>query len=287
MAKIRRGARVVGNRLALPERRTATNRSRQVQSLTRALALLELVARSHDGLTLAELARTVGLPPSTVHRFLTTLEQRGYVRHDAAGSIWQIGVQAFIVGSAFLRTRDVLAMAQPHMRRLMEESGETVNLYVVDEGEVVCIGQVECRQMMRAIARPGGRVKMHCSGAGKAMLAWLPEAELTRVVRQHGLKRFTERTLDTPSRLHRDLETVRERGWAVDDEEYAVGLRCVAAAVSDEQGQPVAALSLSGPGARIDETRLADLGALAARIATEFSAELGGHSAARPRSWRV
>jgi IclR family acetate operon transcriptional repressor len=101
------------------------------------------------------------------------------------------------------------------------------------------------------------------------------------MIRSHGLKRFTERTLDTPTRLRRDLEFVRERGYAIDDEEHAVGLRCVASVVFDEHGQPVAALSLSGPGARVDETRLAELGALTARVAAEFSAELGGHSAAR------
>ena len=267
--------------------RPDVDRAGRVQSISRALAILHALAESGEGMTLTDVMQLVGLPASTAHRILTTLQQERFVRFDGTAHLWQVGVEAFIVGNAFARTRDVVAMARPYLRRLMQEGGETANLYLEQDGQAICMAQIECRQMMRAIARPGGRVKMHCSGAGKAMLAWLPEAELTRVIRQHGLKRFTERTLDTPSRLHRDLETVRERGWAVDDEEYAVGLRCVAAAVSDEQGQPVAALSLSGPGARIDETRLADLGALAARIAAEFSAELGGHSAARPRSWRV
>ena len=267
--------------------RPDVDRAGRVQSISRALAILHALAESGEGMTLTDVMQLVGLPASTAHRILTTLQQERFVRFDGTAHLWQVGVEAFIVGNAFARTRDVVAMARPYLRRLMQEGGETANLYLEQDGQAICMAQIECRQMMRAIARPGGRVKMHCSGAGKAMLAWLPEAELTRVIRQHGLKRFTERTLDTPSRLHRDLETVRERGWAVDDEEYAVGLRCVAAAVSDEQGQPVAALSLSGPGARIDETRLADLGALAARIAAEFSAELGGHSAARPKSWRV
>ena len=110
----------------------------QVQSLTRALALLEAVARSHDGLALTELAQTVGLPPSTAHRLLTTLQQGRFVRFDLLASVWQIGVQAFVVGNAFARTRDVLTMARPHMRRLMEESGETVNLYVADERARPC-----------------------------------------------------------------------------------------------------------------------------------------------------
>jgi IclR family transcriptional regulator, acetate operon repressor len=255
--------------------------SGQVQSVGRALAILRALAESGDGMTLTDVAQIVGLPPSTAHRLLTTLQRERFVRLDGTAHLWQVGVEAFIIGNAFVRTRDAVAMARPYLRRLMEEGGETANLYLEQDGEAVCMAQVECRQVMRAIARPGGRVKMHCSGAGKAMLGWLPESELTRVIRQHGLKRFTERTLDTPSRLRRDLERVRERGYAIDDEEHAVGLRCVAAAIFDEHGQPAAALSLSGPGARIGEGRLDELGALTARIAAEFSAELGGHSAAR------
>ena len=280
MAEMRRGTRVRGNRLTSAETRTATSSSRQILSLTRALTLLELVARSHDGLALTELARTAGLPSSTVHRLLTTLEQRGYVRQDAAGSIWQIGVQAFVVGSAFLRTRDVLTMAQPYMRRLMEESGETVNLYVVDEGEVVCIGQVECRQMMRAIARPGIRIKMHCSAAGKAMLAWLPEPEMRRILERHGLPRVTERTLVSTEALSANLEQGRAQGHAVDDEEHAAGLRCVAAPIFDEQRRPLASLSVSGPSARLTDQRLKQLGSMVAAAAHAVTAKFGGHEAA-------
>lgn len=196
-------------------------RAGQVQSVTRALAILRGLAESGDGMTLSDVAQIVGLAPSTAHRLLTTLQQERFVRFDATAHLWQVGVEAFIIGNAFVRTRDVVAMARPYLRRLMEEGGETANLYLEQDGEAICMAQVECRQMMRAIARPGGRVKMHCSGAGKAMLGWLADAELTRVIRTHGLKRFTERTLDTPSRLRRDLELVRERGYAVDDEEHS------------------------------------------------------------------
>ena len=259
-------------------------RAGQVQSVTRAVAILRAIAESGDGMTLTDVAQIVGLPPSTAHRLLTTLQQERFVRFDSTAYLWQVGVEAFIIGNAFVRTRDVVAMARPYLRRLMEEGGETANLYLEQDGEAICMAQIECRQMMRAIARPGGRVKMHCSGAGKAILGWTPDDDLTRIVRQHGLKRFTEHTLDTPSRLRRDLSLVRERGYAVDDEEHAVGLRCVAAPVFDEYGRPVAALSLSGPGARIDNSRLTQFGELTAQVAADFSAELGGHSAARPGS---
>ena len=115
-----------------------------------------------------------GLPASTVHRLLKSLEQRHYVVHDEDRGRWFIGVQAFSVGGAFLRGRNYAALARPIMRRLMEEAGETVNLAVEDRGEAVFLAQVECRQMMRALSQPGIRVPLHCSGVGKALLAALP-----------------------------------------------------------------------------------------------------------------
>ena len=250
----------------------------RVQSLTRALSLLDALAETADGMTLSDAAQIVGLAPSTAHRLLTTLESQRYVRFVASEGLWQVGVQCFVVGQAFRRSRDVATTARPHMRHLMEESGETVNLYIEEGGEAVCMAQVECRQMMRAISRPGGRVKLHCSGAGKAMLAFMPASEVARILRTHGLPRASKKTLDTPKKLKADLERVRERGFAVDDEEHAVGLRCVAAPILDEDGKPLAALSISGPLARIDETAIGVMGGLVRRAALAVTDQVGGRA---------
>jgi IclR family acetate operon transcriptional repressor len=260
-----------------PQPRTSkTVPGSQVKSLTRALSILDALAQSNEGLTLTTLAQTVRLPLSTTHRLLTTLQHRRFARFDPLATSWQIGVQAFVVGYAFARTRDIVLLARPHMRRLMEESGETVNLYVMSDGEAICMAQVESRQMMRAISRPGGRVMMHHSGAGKAMLAHLPKEEMTRIIRLHGLPRATERTLTTVGSLRADLQAIRSRGFAIDDEEHAVGLRCVAAAVFDELGRPLAGISLSGPTARILDERLDALGARVMEAARATTAEVGG-----------
>jgi len=250
----------------------------RVQSLTRALALLDTLAAAADGMTLSDVAQIVGLAPSTAHRLLTTLESQRYVRFVPGEGLWQVGVQAFVVGQAFRRSRDVVTLARPQMRHLMEESGETVNLYIEEGGEAVCMAQVECRQMMRAISRPGGRVKLHCSGAGKAILAALPASEVARILQTHGLPRVSEKTLDTPKKLKADLDRVRERGYAVDDEEHAVGLRCVAAPILDEEGKPLAALSISGPLARIDDPAIGVMGGLVRRAAAAVTEQVGGRA---------
>ena len=247
-----------------------------VQALTRALSILGALAESDDGLTLTSLAKSVVLPPSTAHRLLTTLQRQRFVHFDSMSMLWQIGFQAFVVGNAFARSRDVVMIARPYMRRLMEESGETVNLYVLIDGEAICMAQVESRQMMRAISRPGGRVEMHFSGAGKAMLAHRPHQEVADIAAKRGLPRATPNTIVSYRKLQADLVRTRSRGFAVDDEEYAVGLRCVGAPILDEHGEALAALSLSGPTARMSDDRLAILGSAVANATRLVTVELGG-----------
>ena len=190
--------------------------SDQVQSLVRALALLNRIGEAPDGgVTLTELSKQVGLPSSTAHRLLTTLEQERYVRFDTDGRLWSIGVQAFVTGSTFTKTRSLVGLARPHMRHLMEESGETVNLAVEDEGEAVYLSQVECRQMMRAFARPGSRVPLHCSAVGKAILSVISDKSLGKILNKHGMPRVTVKTISTPAALRAELARVRAAGYAV------------------------------------------------------------------------
>lgn len=259
-----------------PAARPAAERSDQVQSLVRALAIVNRLAAADEGVTLTEVAQQVGLSPSTAHRLLTTLEQERYVHFDAERRLWSVGVQAFVAGNAFLKTRSLVGGARPHMRALMEESEETANLAVEDQAEAVYLSQVECRQMMRAFARPGGRVPLHCSGVGKALLSAMPDADLARVLHRQGMARITVKTITTTPALRGDLAQARARGYALDDEEHAVGMRCVAAVIFNEGAEPVAAVSLSGPMARIPDQRIPLLGDLVRRKADAITAQLGG-----------
>ena len=211
-----------------------------------------------------------------MHRLLTTLQQVRYVRFDTERSAWQIGVACFSVGNAFLRSRDLVTIARPYMRRLMEESGETVNLAVRDGAAMVYLAQVECREMMRAFAKPGARVPIGGSAVGKTLLARLPETDVGGLVGSAGLDLRTRKTIDALPRMRAELEQVRRRHFAIDNEEHSVGLRCVAAAIFDHHGDPLGAISISGPTARITDARLAPLGALVTGIAREATGALGG-----------
>lgn len=280
--KVTRSAKAAPSRVRRTSAAPAPERSDQVQSLVRALTLVNRLAESDEGVSLTEVAQQVGLSPSTAHRLLTTLEQERYVHFDAERRLWSVGVQAFMTGNAFLKTRTLVSLARPAMRLLMEDSEETVNLAVEDQAAAVYLAQVECRQMMRAFARPGGRVPLHCSSVGKALLSAMPDASLSKILHRQGLPRLTVKTLNTTAALRDDLARSRERGYAVDDEEHAVGLRCIAAVIFNESQEAVAAVSVSGPMARIPDDRIPLLGEKVRSKADAITAQFGG----RLPGWR-
>lgn len=259
----------------LPRSDGAAGAAGHAQALSRGLALLESLAATEGGATLTALAGALELPAPTAHRLLAALEQSGFAEQDAHG-VWRIGVRAFRVGSAFLEHRNLSAKALPHLARLMEQSGETANLAVPSDGEVVFIAQVQCRELMRMSVKLGARAPMHASGAGKAMLAAMDADSAAQAIGGHGLPRYTDHTIVDHAALLAELAATRRRGYAVDDEEHAPGLRCVAAPIFDERGQPWAALSLAGPTSRLTRERVAGLGALVAATAHDVTQALGG-----------
>ena len=249
-----------------------------VQSVDRALALLEALGEDEEGYRLTDLAIRTGLSPSTAHRLLTTLAQRRFVAFDASDSMWHVGRQTFAVGAAFVRRRNFVAPALPFLRRLRDLTHETANMGVVDDGEVVVLTQVESREIMRAITRVGGRAPMVASGLGKAILATYSDDEVAAIIKRHGMPRLTPRSVVRAGELRGVLDIVRNDGYAVDDEEFLTGLRCVAAAVHNDQGEAMAAISVSGLASRVPSARLRELGDLVSRTARELTVALGGRA---------
>jgi IclR family acetate operon transcriptional repressor len=257
-------------------RKKATEQTGSVQSLRRALSIMKAIAAASEGATLTEIARATNLASSTVHRLLSTLQQDRFAQFRTEGARWQVGVDAFTVGSAFVGVRDIAKGARPLLRRLMEESGETANLAILNGDMAVYMDQVESRQTMRAICKPGGRAVLHSTSLGKSMLAAMRPEEVNRILTVRGMARFTRNTIDTPANMAVHLAEVRTTGYAIDDEESSPGLRCVAAAVLNEHSEPIGAISISGPAIRVARERLPQLGSLVRSIASELMLELGG-----------
>lgn len=246
-----------------------------VQSLDRALKILAIVAEG-DGLSLSEVAVRSGLAASTAYRMLTTLQNHGMVEFAESEQLWSIGVEAYRIGSAFLRSRRLVDRARSAMQELMEKTGETANLGVAEDDCVVFVSQVETHQAIRAFFRPGTRSPFHASGIGKVILAYLTPERVEAIVGRTGLESFTERTLSNPDRLGIDLREIRKRGWSVDDEERYPGMRCVAAAIFNEFAEPVGGISISGPTVRVTPDRLASLGPEVRNAAAAVTRMIGG-----------
>lgn len=250
-----------------------------VQALDRALSLLKLVANA-DGLSLTEISQRIGMAPSTAHRLLTTLEQNGFVEILPQSGEWVVGVEAFRTGTAFLRRTKIANLGRQVMRDLMEACGETVNLGIADGDDIVFIAQVETHETIRAFFRPGTRSSLHASGIGKALMAQMPDGRVRRLLQRRGLPSFTPKTITSSKALYDELKRIRGRGWAVDDEERTLGMRCVAAPIFNEYGEAIAGLSISGPAVRLPETRIGELGPQVARAADAITKSIGGVSGA-------
>lgn len=246
-----------------------------VQALDRAIDLLKLLAEIDEG-TLTEIALRVGMAPSTAHRLLMTLQHHGIVAFDETRQRWMVGVEAFRIGSSFIRRTRVADAGREVMQDLMLATGETANIAHYDGDAVVFLSQVETHHEIRAFFRTGTRGPMHASGIGKALLSQMPRSQVEDIMQSRGLTAFTPNTLASPARLHEDLAGIRERGWAIDDEERTLGMRCIAAPIFNAHGEAVAGISISGPTVRLTDEKLAEFGPLVKNAAARITTAIGG-----------
>lgn len=247
-----------------------------VQSVDRALSILETLAEDDEGYRLSDLAIRTGLSASTVHRLLATLESRRFVQFDRAESKWHVGVRSFTVGASFARRRNFSTQAIPYLRKLRDLTRETANLAVVDDEFIIVLTRMESREIMRSLTQVGGRVPMVTSGVGKAVLATYSDEDVGAVIRHHGMPRLTEKSIVRPSDLFKELEKIRKQGFALDDEEACMGLRCIAAVVYNDCAEPLAAISVSGMTSRLTDDRLPEIGEIVREVAGELTVALGG-----------
>jgi len=258
------------------EKSPAAARTGNVQSVERALTLLELLGEDAEGYRLTDLAARAGLSPSTVHRLLTTLERKRFVQFDQTDGMWHVGRQAFQVGSTFARQRNFVAPALPYLRRLRDQTRETANLGVAVDGQIIFLAQVESREIMRAITRVGGNTPMVNSGMGKALLSTFAPADVTAIVSSYGMPKLTPHSLTRASELRDALSSVRQLGYAIDDEEFQTGLRCIASPVFDQNGEALCAISVSGLAQRLSDERVAIIGPAVRDMALQLTLALGG-----------
>lgn len=232
-----------------------------VQSVARIFAIIELLAAHPGGMSLQQLAAESGLAKSTAHRLLASLIQLGYAVQDSFTTHYRLTLKMFELSSGIVNDLDVMGVARPHLDRLANRSGEAVHLVIRDGADIVYIYKAEAGGM-RMSSRVGMRSPMYCTGVGKAMLATLPYREVEQVWAQSRPKKLTEHTITTLPRLLEQLAQVRADGYAVDDEENELGIRCIALALPGPSGKAEAAFSISGLVPHMGPERLEQLAAL-------------------------
>jgi len=246
-----------------------------VQSVARALFLLEAVART-DEAPLSQITRETGLTPSTAHRLLATLIACGYVMQSAESGRYRLTHKVVaIAGDAEARQARLRSGARPHLDAVRQATGETVNLVILEGFSATYVDQVEGSAAVRMFTQIGRRVPAHATGAGKALLAFQPEASLEPLFAAEPFAGLTPMTITRAAELREELAGARDRGYATDIEEYESGVGCVAAPVLGSDGRAVAAISVSAPLARLQALDVAKVGAALAGRTAELARELG------------
>jgi IclR family transcriptional regulator, KDG regulon repressor len=222
----------------------------RLSSVANAMRLLRAFSEDEFELGVSELAKRLGLAKSTVHRLASTLVRERILERGARDGKYRPGLVLFELGSLVRRKMDVSGEARPHLKALMEHTGETVHLGVLDGHSVLYINRFESRRAIRMGFGIGVRAPLHCTALGKALLAYQPSEFIEETIAQ-GLARYTDATITGPQALRQELAAIRARGYAVEDQEAESGLRSIAAVVRNDAGAVIACLGLAGPAHRL------------------------------------
>jgi IclR family transcriptional regulator, KDG regulon repressor len=251
----------------------------RVQVLDRALRLLDVLA-AEGNLAPGEISSRLALHKSTVHRLLAVLERNEYVERHQGNGRYSLGFKLIELGTSASSRLDLCEVARPILDDLMEQTGETAHIGILSQGAVVSIADSESYKTLRTPSTVGRRTPAHCSSQGKVLLAEMELPQVQAFVRANGLKPYTRLTIRTMRRLQQELEDVRRNGYAIDDQEFEEGLKCIGAPIRDRSGAVIAGISVAGPAIRLRVERMPALINTVVKAADRISAALGYRNAA-------
>ena len=246
-----------------------------VKSVDRAMQLLKLIGKKKEGCGVTELANQVDINKSSVYKILITLAKYGLIEQDPSTGKYRLSFGLLELSSSLLESLDLRTQAYPYLLELEKATNEVIHLVVLDQGEVVYIEKLEGNETLRMHSKVGRRAPVHCTGVGKAILAYLPSHEVDSILEKHGMAKHTEYTITDKKTFYRELERVRQQGYALDEEENELGIKCVGAPIFDHRGQVIAAISVSGPTVRMSEERKRELVQLVKDTSIKISRRMG------------
>lgn len=248
---------------------------KNVQTLDRALDIIELLSTEKEGMGVTEIGQRTGLHKSTVHRLLNSLAERGYIERDPRYGNYKLGLKFVEISSLLLNKLELKTEAFPYLRKLAETVGQPVHLAILSGKEAVYIDKVDVLNNIRMYSQIGRRVPVHCSAIGKVLLSGLKKDELEDTLNHMEFQRFTHNTLRSRESLQKEIEAARLKGWAADNEEHEEGIRCIAAPVYDYTGKVIAAVSTSGDRKIISAERDEEISRVVTETATAISKRMG------------
>jgi IclR family transcriptional regulator, KDG regulon repressor len=246
-----------------------------IQSVDRAIEILECFSNDQNELGVTEISRMLSLHKSTVFGLLATLENRGYMEQNQSNGKYKLGMKLFELGARIQNNMDIAAIAKPYLEDIVKKYNETIHLVINDKGQAVYIDKVEGSASMRMYSQLGKRPPMYCTGVGKSILAFMPQEYIDYYLSNEDLKKLASNTITDVEKMKKELEKVREQGYSIDDEEIEDGLRCVAAPIFDHKGYAAGALSIAGPTSRMTKTRMEELAVIIKEAARQISNKLG------------
>ncbi len=246
-----------------------------VQSVERTLDIIETLSAHKTGVGVTTLSKELKLHKSTVHRLLTTLMLRKYVEQDPETSKYRLGMKLFELGNAVLSKLDIRQHAMPYLRQLWRETGETIQLAIVDQTKVLYVDVLETLERVGVKSNVGERVPLHASAPGKIWLASLPEERLNDVIKMIKFEPLTPYTIDNEQKLLESISEAKRDGYAVDNQENSADLISVAAAVRNYRGRVIACIAITSPALRMSQERIKELGEKIKAAAHRISQSMG------------
>jgi IclR family transcriptional regulator, KDG regulon repressor len=247
----------------------------RIQVIDRAAQILDCFGFDHQELSVSEIGAKTALHRSTAHRILMALEYNDLIQQNPDNGKYRLGIKLFRLGHQAVSHLDLREICRPFLARIMNETKETVHLAVLDENQVLYLDKVEGPHALRMPSRVGRHIPTYCTSLGKAMLSCLDEQEVKGILGKQPFTAYTANTVRNVEQLLADVRAVHKRGYAVDNEEIEIGLRCVGAPIRDHTGAMVGAISAAAPSARLAEKKIPRVGRLVMAVAEEISEQLG------------
>jgi DNA-binding IclR family transcriptional regulator len=247
-----------------------------IQAVSHALDLMEQFHGDVDELGVTELSKRLKLHKNNVFRLLATLESRGYIEQNKVTENYRLGLKTLELGQTFIRQMGLLRQSKPVLESLVKECNETTYVAILKEQCIIYLDAVETDMTVRVVPRVGSRLPAYCTAAGKVQIAYMSDEELENYLPTKEFKRYTPNTITDRDELRQQLKIIAEQGYAVDNEELDIGVRCVGAPIRDYTRRIIGAVSISGPSMRFTDERMEkELIPLVIKAAREISAKLG------------